>query len=349
MAPSTNQSPPKKARHSAFARSGLLAAALVAVSACGASGVEEVEVIPTLPSVEPSRRVLSDAEIADAVETRRLYGLRADEAWVRAVAADPAAEAGIILFGIPLTSAEQADIRARRWDEDLLRQAQAYCRSASEDCAGTYINLKGSGVIVDIAHNVSRHRATLRNLVTNPKLIEIHEVTWSMAELQGFMEQVESERPWFARIGVEFMQVDRAVTDNFVHVDYMARTEAPSATIEAHFGNPSWLRAVWAGPPPWNGPSGDLTIRIRDAGGRPGIGIRCDIRPQNPDAGVDLGEVVYATDMEGVCTAKHIPAVKYRIRLFRWMQNHEERIPIDDLLVALPPAGRRLDVRIPSN
>jgi hypothetical protein len=290
---------------------------------------------------------VSEAEIADAMATRKLYGLRADEDWVRAVGADPVAQAGIVLFGIPLTPAEQADIGARRWDEDLLRKAQAYCRSASEDCAGTYINLQGSGVIVDVAHNVQRHTMTLRNLAADPKLVEVHEVTWSLAELERFMERVEAERAWFATIGVEFMQVDRRVTDNFVHVDYMARTDAPSAVIEAHFGSPSWLRAEWAGPPPWNGPRANLVLRIRDKQGRPGTGIRCDIQPHDENGGVDLGEVVYATDDTGVCQATNIPAVTYRVRLFRWVQDHEERVRIDDLRVALPPAGRDVDILIP--
>jgi hypothetical protein len=321
---------------------------IVAVSACGTSrSAGDESGSPTPSSAETARIVVSEAEIADAMATRKLYGLRADEDWVRAVAADPEAQAGVVQFGIPLTPAEQADIGARRWDEDLLRHAQAYCRSVSEDCAGTYINLNGSGVIVDIAHNVERHSRTLRNLVVDSQLVEVHEVKWSLAELEGFIVRVEAERAWFETIGVEFMQVDRRVTDNFVHVDYMARTEAASAAIEAHFGNPSWLRAEWAGPPPWNGPRADLVLRIRDANGRPGVGIRCDIQPHDETVGVDFGEVVYATDTAGVCKAKNIPAVTYRVRLFRWVQDHEERVHIDDLRIALPPAGRQLDVVIP--
>ena len=321
---------------------------IAVVSACGTPDSARSDSTSPAPSpAETARIAVSEAEIADAMATRKLYGLRADEDWVRAVGADPGAQAGIVQFGIPLTPAEQADIGARRWDEDLLRQAQAYCRSVSEDCAGTYINLKGSGVVVDIAHNVERHRRTLRNLVADPKLVEVQEVKWSLAELEGFIVKVEAERAWFETIGVEFMQVDRRVTDNFVHVDYMARTEAPSAAIEAHFGNPPWLRAEWAGPPPWTGPRADLVLRIRDEEGRPGIGIRCDIQPHDEDVGVDLGEVVYATDTAGVCQAKNIPAVTYRVRLFRWVQDHEERVRIDDIRIALTSAGRQLDVLIP--
>jgi hypothetical protein len=331
-------------------RSGLFFMFVVAVSACGPSGSAGGQSPSTgLPSAEASQRDVSDAEIADAIQTRKLYGLRIDEEWVRAVAEDPAAQAGITLFGIPLSPSEQADIRARRWDEDLLRQGQAYCRSASEDCAGTYINLKGSGVIVDIAHNVERHRVALRNLVADPKLVEVHEVEWSLAELEGFIRRVEAERAWFETVGVEFMQVDRGVTDNFVHVDYMARTDVASPAIEAHFGNPSWLRAEWAGAPPWSGPRADLAIRIRDEESRPGIGIRCDIQPHDKNVGVDLGNVVFGTDTAGVCKAKNIPTGTYRVRLFRWVQGHEERVSIDDLQVVLPTAGRQIDVRIPSD
>lgn len=103
------------------------------------------------------------------METRKLYGLRADEEWVRTVADDLEAQAGITQFGIPLTPAERADIQARRWDEDLLRRAQAYCKSVSEDCAGAYINLKGSGVIVDIAPTSpgTRRRSAMWSLIRN--------------------------------------------------------------------------------------------------------------------------------------------------------------------------------------
>jgi hypothetical protein len=186
-------------------------------------------------------------------------------------------------------------------------------------------------------------------VVADPKLIEVQAVKWSLAELEGFSRQVEGERAWFDTIGVEFMQVDRRVTDNFVHVDYIARTEAASGAIEAHFGNPSWLRAEWAGPPQWSGPTADLVLRIREANGRPGVGIRCDIQPQDEHAGVDLGEVVYATDVTGVCTATSIPAVPYRVRLFRSVQDHEERIRLDDLRVVLQTTGTVIDVVIPGN
>lgn len=349
MGPSINRHP-FRARHSTRAASSLLVLAALTVFGCGATGVGNSPGSVPLQSAEPSLAVeVSDEEISAGVATRKLYGLRADPEWVRAVAADPAAQAGIIQFGIPLTPAEQSDIQGRRWDENLLRQAQAYCTSVAEDCSGAYINLKGSGVIVDIAHNIDRHKQTLRNLVADPNLVEVHGVQWSAAELDNFKQQVTADRAWFDTIGVEMMQVDRSINDNFIHVDYMAPTDAASQAIEGHFGNPSWLRAEWVGPAPWVGPRADLRIKIRDTKNRPGVGIRCDIQPANAAEGVDLGEVVFATDDDGVCRAEGIPAVAYRVRLFRSLDGHEERIKIPELRVILPATGREVTVRIPAS
>ena len=295
----------------------------------------------------PSQSAPPDAAIIDAIETRMLYGLRADEAWVRQVALDPSAQAGIVEFGIPLTPEELADIQSRRWDEDLLLKARGYCLSIPDDCAGTYINLQGSGVVVDIAHNVARHRQVLANFVADPSLIDVRGVEWSLAELQGFVRQVEAERAWFDTIGVEFLQVDRAINDNFVHVDYRGPSELASAAIEERFGDPTWLETRWIGPPPWAGPRADLVLRITDVTGRPATDIRCDIRPLDPMADNGFSEFIFTTDDAGVCDIRSIPTVTYEVRLLRIV--NEEVVPnsVKELRLSVASGGTAVDIVIP--
>ena len=298
-------------------------------------------------SKSPPPSVVPDAAIADAMVTRALYGLRADEAWARQVAVDPTAQAGIVEFGIPLTPAELADIRSRRWDENVLLSARGYCLSVPKDCAGTYNNLKGSGVVVDIAHDVERHRQVLSNMVSDPSLIYVRDVEWSLAELQDFIGVVEADQAWFDTIGVQYLQVDRSINDNFVHVDYWAPNDRASAAIEAHFGHPTWLVARWIGPPPWAGPRADLVLRITDSTGQPVTDIRCDLRPQNPMADNGFAEFIFTTDASGVCDIQDIPAVAYRVNLLRIHDDQLESDPIKELQVTLAPTGTDVDVIVP--
>ena len=89
--------------------------ALVGLVAAACAGLDRptatTSQVPTSQASATPPPQLTDEEWADARRFREAVGLRADDAWILAVAADPAADRSS--FGIPLTPAEAADLLSR--------------------------------------------------------------------------------------------------------------------------------------------------------------------------------------------------------------------------------------------
>lgn len=333
---------------------GRATAIFVACLLLQACGMTQQSIQPPPTPVEPNPPatpdLVSQHEMTEAINIRTRFGLRADEAWIREVAANPDSQVGINEFGIPLLPAEFADLMSRRWDEDLLRNVRGYGLLFPDDFAGAYLDLWGSGVIIEFKNQVDRHRTALSNLVADPKLIEVREVEWSLRDLEGFIEQVEAERNWFESVGLRFLQVDHRVNENFIHVDFVGRSEDAASAVEAHFGNPTWLRAEWAGPPPWTGPLADLVIKVTDSRGRPVPGLWCEVVSEDPRVRTG-SDTLFGTDSDGICEGtRNLPAVAYQIRLHELIDNdHYDSDPILEFRVVLSSAGTVVPVTIPGS
>lgn len=336
----------RRADHSLL---GLLGLVVWLAAACGPTPTTASSPVTlTEPSAQVTPQQVSAEQMTEAVTVRMRFGLRADEAWIRAVAADPAARVGIDEFGIPLTPPELADLMSRRWDEELLQRVREYGLLFPKDFAGVYLDLQGTGVIVEFKNQVTRHRTALLNFAADSSRVDVRKVDWSLQDLEGFMDTVEADRAWFDTIGVRFVQVDHRVNENFVHVDFIGPREEAASVIEAHFGNPSWLRAEWIGPPPWPGPRANLVIKITDSRGRPVPNIRCDVTTDNQMVGDEFGDSLIGTGPAGICELKNVPAVRYLVRLHALVDNdHYDPNPVKEFGVLLTPAGKVVDVTIP--
>jgi hypothetical protein len=329
-------------------RVGAILTAIAVASACSPAGPSTPSATG-LPTASPSASGPASSEISEAIAVRTRFGLRADESWVRHVAGDPAARVGIPGFGIPLTPSELADLQSRRWDEDLLVHVQSYCRSVPDDCAGAYINLHASGVAVDLAREVDKHRLALRSMVTDPSLIDVREVEWSRSDLDRFRQRVEADRQWFESVGLRYLQVDRRITDNFLHVDFIGPTRESEQAVEAHFGSPTWLQAEWY-PQPWDGPNGDLVIEIRDQAGKPVAGTRCELTPEDDVVRALMTDDWFHSDKNGVCEITDTPAVSYQVSLRRFdSQTGWATRPAKEFTVVVRPEGTRVDITLPTS
>jgi hypothetical protein len=315
---------------------------LATVSGCGppAPAVSEHPIATATVGV-----AVSDQEISESVAFRQRFGLRADLTWVRAVARNPAAQAGIPEFGLALMPDELADLMSRRWDPDLFGQVRAYGLLFPDDFAGAYINLKGSGVTISFKNRVERHRVALSNLVPAGSIVEVREVDWSLKDLEGFVEWVEAEDAWFHSAGIS-ARAGAYILDNSVHIRFQGPKDA-AGLIEQHFGNPSWLRAQWVGPPPWDGPRADLTIRVTDSNGEPVPRLWCKFNPVSPDV-EGPGEEVWGTDASGTCFLRNLPAALYKIELHEWIDGvGYSPNPILSFTTELLPGGTKAIVVIP--
>jgi hypothetical protein len=314
------------------------------VAGCG-------EVTPSVPSVTSSPTegagdpAIPEGEITEAVAFRQQYGLRADSMFVRAVAIDPAAQAGLIEFGVPLLPYELADLLSRHWDPDLLAQVRGYGLLFPDDFAGAYINQRANGVVVAFKDRVDRHRVALSNLVPPGSAVEIRNVEWSLVDLQVFVDQLQSERAWFDSIGVTIHPGEN-ILENAVDLRFKGPEDA-AGVIEEHFGRPSWLKAAWTGAVPWVGPRADLTIEVTDSNGKPVSQLWC--KPAPVDRSVALAdEVVIGTDAAGICVLENLPVALYEVGLHKYVDNdHYDPEPMRTFRIALAPGGTSTKVVVP--
>ena len=289
-----------------------LALALFAM-ACDQSATSTPAVLPALERDQSEQpRIVTEKEIEEAIDFRQRFGLRSDLTWVRAVASNPAAQIGMEEYGVPLMPNEFADMMSRRWDPNLHLQVSAYGLRFPDDFGGAWINLKANGVTIAFKDNLDRHREALARLVPEGSVLEIVKVDWSLADLETFVDRVESEKAWFDSAGLE----ERATAysmDNSVHVQFEGPKEA-AALIEQHFENAPWLKVEWGGPLPWKGPRADLTVKVLDSNGRPVSQIKIDLSPVDPTVEWS-GETVLGTDAAGICVIRNVPIALYEVTL----------------------------------
>jgi hypothetical protein len=326
--------------------SALLLVAASVVSGCGETTPPAAAVSAAAEASDrASLPAFSERDISESVAFRERYGLRADLMWVRIVAANPEAQAGIPEFGVPLVPDELADLLSRRWDPDLLAQARGYGLLFPEDFAGAYINQKANGVVIAFKDRVERHRVALSNLVPPESVVEVRRVDWSLADLHGFVDQINSEKAWFDSIGV-IVHPGENVLENVVDVRFKGPEEA-SGLIEQHFGNPGWLRARWTGPVPWTGPRADLSLSVLDTTGKPVPRLWCEYTPVDPKVDAS-GEAIFGTDSAGNCRLENLPVGLYVIELHRWVDNdHYDPDPIKTIRIELALEGTSATVVIP--
>ena len=335
-----------RSREGFWFRSGPVVLAALIAAGCGQAPVAAPATpAATAPSQQESQPVVSEREIAEAIEFRKRFGLRADSAWVRAVAANPVAQVGVPEFGFPLMPDEFADLTSRHWDPDLLAQVTRYGQVFPDDFAGAHINLKASGVIVAFKNQVERHRIALSNLVPIGSAVEVVEVEWSLKDLLAFVDLVEAELAWFELIGVT-VNASENVVDNLVHVRFEGAKEN-EGLIEQHFGNPSWLKAEWIGPPPWEGPRANLTIEVVDARGQPVPQLKCVFTPVDPMVSVG-GEGVWGTNGAGICALQNLPTTLYQIELYERVGDDYDPNPVKTFRVELKPGGTSTRVVVPA-
>lgn len=295
-------------------------ALLLAIAGCGlpeptAAGPPSSAVVPTaLPTRAPGLVELTPDVLAEAIAVRKRFGLRADEAWIRRVTADPASQPGLDEFGIALTPGELADLMSRRWDNDLFNRVRNYGLAFPHDFAGAFINLAGSGVVIQFADRVEQHRRALANLVADPRLVEVRAVEWSYEDLDRFAALVSGEGPWFGSIGASLDKVTTDMEANAVRVEVFGATD-PTAAIRQRFGSPTWLAVDWQGLDQWLGPRANLVIRVRDHGGRPVFNVECQVRPVDPALQRPFVDALYTSNRQGECLMKNVPAVEYDITI----------------------------------
>ena len=287
------------------------ALAVIVLIGCAGEPVPDPSATPGVTAAsatpEPTEEPFGSRDVGDARSFRERFGLRADETWIAAVAADPAGEAGMLEFGVPLLPFEVADLRGRiASSHHATPIVGAYAASVPDDWYGSYIDQQRGGLIViQVYRGVEEHRAALAGLLPARVLWEVRLVDDHILEMEALADVVRDERAWFATIGATLLDVyvNAPLEGGIVELTYLSDRRDLAPLIQARFGPYDWLVVDWAGVPmPGTGTQGDLIVGVVNRWGAPVIGAPCH-----------LGDLRDTTDAEGACIFVEIPVGPYEL------------------------------------
>ena len=153
-----------------------LLAMVVTITACEA--LPRFSVGPTVAA----NPWLADERIAQAVEFRSKFGLRADVAWARQVAA---MDDAIFEYEIPLTPEEFALLKDRSDSIDaMLTAANVYGALHPDEWAGASQDVRHGGVVARFTDNIAEHQAALWASLGPDAKLRVVRVRWSPTELR---------------------------------------------------------------------------------------------------------------------------------------------------------------------
>jgi len=278
----------------------MVIALLMSGAACGDRPATPSVGIPTTPT---------PAEMSDARRFRKTFGLRADDAWISMVAANPSSQASIEQFGVRLLPSELSEMIARtRASTDAGPIILDYAATVPDDWYGSYIDQQRGGIIVaEFFRNIEHHREALAQLLPPSARWEVRQVDQRTLEMIAFVARVKAERSWFTAIDAELLDVvTNPLYGGIVELTYLARRRDLDPVMIGHFDAPDWVRVERAGGLPWTGPVGDLMVKAVDPGGNPVPKLICNL---------GAGDAALATDRDGICRFHDLAAIGYRIEL----------------------------------
>ena len=250
----------------------LLATAVLLGGGCAAPTTTSAPVAPSAEATatpEPPAGQ-SEEEIQQVMRERQDFGLRADEAWVRAVAANPNATSD--LLGIPLLPAEAVEFQHRQGVlTDVAGLAQRYANDHPEQFAGLAIDQVHRLVVIQFTGDVEKHAAELAKLIpgdNEPLAVRLAATT--KADLEALMDRLVKDVDWFRTIDAAFMGAGLDELGNKVDLEISSSNAAAPGLILEHFGvGPAVLSISSDGTGIQLQPKGKVRGRVLRADGTP--------------------------------------------------------------------------------
>lgn len=325
---------------------GVFVVAALVVAACGGvSPPSDPPPATVTPSDPPATAAVASpspsftaGELAEWIAFREAYGLRADEAWIRQVAADPASrnDTDIPLLPFELDALGRAVVSL----DGLIAALQAYGRAIPGVFGGVVVD--GKDAVILVTDDPDTHRKVLAAILPSLERIQVRSVRWSLADLKAKAAAIEARPEVLEALGARLIHAGVDMSENVVDVRYQGPGPGSEAAIRTALGGADWLHVEWRGPLPWTGPRGTLHIRAVDAQGRPVVGALCELRPVDPAVNAD-DAISYSTDDQGRCPMDGYPAVRYIVTLTKRLPDGSR---VTASAPAVIPAGRTSEVEV---
>jgi hypothetical protein len=265
------------------------------------------------PTGQPSIALPSREELDKARQFRQAFGLRADDAWLINVAANPASEPARIELGVPLLPSEFQDFLSRvDRAQAVLPFLETYGAAYPDVWGGAFIDQPAGGAVAMLfTDDVDLHRERLMRVLPEGSKVVVREAAWSLRDLAAFTARVKDDVPWFATIGTELYAVDLIEQQNQIRIRFLGPEPGAAQAIASHYGNESWFFTKWIDSG-WTGPLGGLDVLVQSIDGRPLPDMRCVPQTTVPAAMSDIASVSKA---DGRCIFRRLPAVDYEIEI----------------------------------
>lgn len=284
---------------------------------------------------------LSPAEVAQAVALRREFGLREDEAWVRAVAANPTA---VMDFGVPLMPFERDEIMRRPNGEEALTTAlQDYLAKHADVSGGIYIDQASGGIVtILVTDDPAPHEAALAELVGPDAAVAVRQVRWTEAELNDLQERISADDAFLASLPAKLKGSGVYIIENVVELSISSAVPDAGERIAAHFGADGMLRVDSDGTGIMLQPTGRILGRIVAP---PGTDFT-SLSPQF-EADVDIGgrdAMGIPVQPDGTFVIDRLPPATYTVTILEF--GDVENTEVGRGTVVLPP-GAAVALEIP--
>jgi hypothetical protein len=271
---------------------------------------------PSVATPEPTATAPSPTEIANARRFRQDFGLRADDAWIIAVATAP--DADRLTYGVPLTASEVAELGRRTLAIEALKPLVIGYASTQPDYAGAYVdNGRGGILVVQFNGRLDVHRSAIFASVRPGARLEVRQVRWSVADLDQFASRLVGDEAWFRTIPAYLAGYGPNIMANRVEVEISSADLSAPAKIKAHYG---WTDEVVIVTSDGTGvlllPKGTLRITALNAQGRPVTGLACVAISDIDGAQESRPAPMPTTGSDGVCEFE-VAATAYTIQLER--------------------------------
>lgn len=176
-----------------------------------------------------------EAEIARAIESRKLFGLRSDEAWVRQVAADPTAR--VFMLDFPMTLEEEREFEARTTDFEQTAQAvQAYGDQHPETFGGVWVDQASRTVVAAWTRDAELQRIAILASLGRFAPVDARTVRYSVQDLAELQARIDGDMDWLRTIPAAFLGGGQMIMDNRVELWVSSAAPDAEARIMEHFG-----------------------------------------------------------------------------------------------------------------
>ena len=279
--------------------------------------------------------------MAQAVALRREFGLRDDEAWVRAVAANPTA---VMDFGVPLMPFERDEIMRRPSGEEGLTTAlQDYLAKHADVSGGIYIDQAAGGIVtILVTDDPGPHEVAIAELVGPDAAVAVRQVRWTEAELVDLQDRISADDAFLASLPARMKGSGVFIIDNVVELSISSAVPDAGERIAAHFGAKGMLRVDSDGTGILLQPTGRILGRIVAP---PGTDFT-SLSPQF-EADVDIGgrdAMGIPVQPDGTFVIERLPPATYTVTILEL--GDVENTEVGRGTVVLPP-GAAVALEIP--